>query len=77
MGVNISCVKETKFLGVVVDENLTWETQMKNLVNILNLASFIISRLKNFLTQHAERLLCCSLCFNHLQYAITCYGIRL
>ena len=74
MGVNISCVKEPKFLGVLVDENLTWKTQIKNLVNKLNVASFIILRLKNFLPQHAERSWCCSLCYNHLRYTTTSWA---
>ena len=62
------------FLGLTIDEHLSWKRQCTNrIARTLG----IMCRLKNFLPTHVLRILYNSLILPHLQYSIFAWGFRM
>ncbi len=64
----------TKFLGVVIDENLSWNEHIKALKRKLNHATSTINRLHKFLPESLYRQLYFTLFESHLSYCISAWG---
>ena len=71
---NIKKVTETRFLGVTIDENLTWDAHIKNLNRKLNYAIAILSRISKDLPKHLYKDLYYTLFESHLSYCISVWG---
>ena len=67
-GRKISKVSHTKFLGVLLDESLTWSNHTSNIVNILSKYCGILYRLREVLPSKALFSLYNTLVFPHLIY---------
>jgi hypothetical protein len=67
-GVQISRVSHTKFLGVVLDESLTWSNHTINVVNILSKYCGILYRVREILPSETLFSLYNTLVFPHLSY---------
>ena len=67
-------VKYTKFLGVLINENLKWKEHINYISSKVSRATGIIAKLKNCLPKSALFTIYNSLCISHLSYAITVWG---
>ena len=74
--IKIEQVTTMKFLGVHIDEHLTWTGHIRHLQNKLRSTLGVVSRIKPFLRQGSMLTLYHSLINSHLQYCITnwCIG---
>ena len=73
-GQKIKQVDKVKFLGVIIDENLTWDDQIKHLENNLLATIVLIKRIKKFIPSSQYSKIYQSLFVSHLTYAISCWG---
>lgn len=76
-GHNIEFVREFNFLGIIIDEHLSWKPHTTSLSNKLSKTVGIMSRLKNFLPSEALLNIYNSLIVSHLNYGIFLWGERL
>ena len=67
-------VNKVKFLGVIIDEELTWEYQIEHLKEKLNSSINIIKRIMKFIPKSEYHKLYDSLFKSHLSYCISCWG---
>lgn len=70
----IKQVASAKFLGVVIDEKLTWEEHIKSLRRSLSHATSTLCRLRCSLPDFLHRQLYYTLFESHLSYCITVWG---
>ena len=70
----IKKVSSAKFLGVVIDENLTWDEHIKTLKRSLNHAISTLCRLRCSLPEFLHRQLYYTLFESHLSYCISVWG---
>lgn len=71
-------VQETKFLGLIVNQHLSWTSHMKHLLTKIRSGFGAVCRVKPFLNQNTLLQLYHSLINSHLQYCITnwCHGSK-
>ena len=62
-GHKIKQVDKVKFLGVIIDENLTWDDQIKHLENKLLATIVLIKRIKKFIPSYILQNLSNTICF--------------
>ena len=67
-------VKFTKFLGVLIDESLTWKTHIDCLSKTISRNIGIINKLKCFLPDRILKTLYCTLILPYLNYGILLWG---
>ena len=72
--VPLSRVTCTKFLGVYLDEQLTWSTHVDNLVRRCNMYTSWFYKIKNFLSPTAGRYLYFAKIHSTLMYGLILYG---
>ena len=65
---------ETKFLGVVIDDSLTWESHIDKLVSKLSSCTGRLSRIKQCLPEELLDVIYRTLFESHLTYGITIWG---
>ena len=70
----IKQVNEAKFLGVTIDENLNWNTHLKNLTKKLACSAGIINLIKDNIPDELFKNLYYTLFESHLAYGITVWG---
>ena len=73
-GIAIERVKEFNFLGVTIDENMTWKAHTQKVANKIAQVIGTLKRLKHFLPQNILKTLYCSLILPHLNYGIILWG---
>ena len=66
--------KYFKFVGHVLDENLTWEGHLEHLVKKLASANFAVNSTKNFLPSHIRKTVYYSLFDSHLNFGNILWG---
>ena len=71
---SLSQVKITKFLGVTIDENLTWKYHIDELATKISKNIGIINRLKYYLPSRILLTLYNSLVLPYLNYSILTWG---
>ena len=71
---SIKQVKETKFLGTWLDDQLNWKAHMTRLLTKLKCGLGMLQRSKNFLTTRAMKLLYYGQIHSHLCYAVSVWG---
>ena len=75
--INISELKKvthTKFLGVIIDENLTWEQHIKALSKKLASCTGSLTRIIQFLSKNMHKELYYTLFESYLAYGVTVWG---
>ena len=67
-------VNKVKFLGVIIDDELSWEYHIDHLKEKLNSSINIIKRIMKFIPNSEHHKLYNSLFKSHLTYCISCWG---
>ena len=67
-------VKSIKYLGVMLDDEISWNNQIDKLSSKLSCSAGIFSKLRYYLDQRTLLQTYHSLFNSHLQYAILCWG---
>ena len=73
-GNEVEEVSETKFLGVTIDNNLSWEVHLNNLNKKLKCCAGQINRISNYIPKELNKILYHTLFESHLSYGITVWG---
>lgn len=73
-GVKLNKVQSTKFLGVVIDERMSWEPHLDNLASKLNSCIVTIKRIRNCIPRSEYMKLYNALFMPHLTYCISSWG---
>ena len=74
MGIPIKCVTSTKFLGVTIDNELSWGPHIVNLTKKLNCQAGALNRIKSDVPQKYYKDLYHTLFESHLSYCISVWG---
>ena len=72
--IELERVDHTKFLGVLIQENLSWKTHVNYISNRVSKAVAILSKLKHYLPKYALMIIFNSLCLSHISYALSVWG---
>ena len=67
-------VSETKFLGVIIDNQLSWKPHIEAIKRKLNCCNGQLNRIKDFVPAELYKTLYQSLFESHLAYGITVWG---
>ena len=70
----IKQVSHTKFLGVIIDENLNWEKHITDLKRKLYYSLSTIKRIKDSIPEHLHKDLYYTLFESHLSYCLSVFG---
>lgn len=70
----IKHVTETKFLGVIIDDKLSWQPHINSLSKKLACSAGILSRIKDSVPSHLHKSLYHTLFESYLSYGITVWG---
>ena len=73
-GVNLKCVTITKFLGVSIDENLTWKSHVSEVSSKISKTVGIMNRLKTFIPSDILLILYNSFVLPYLNYSVLTWG---
>ena len=73
----IKSVKYTKFLGVILDNNLIWDNHFDHLRSKINQNYALLCRSKKLLNVHGMKMLYYALIYSHLSYCIVLWGSML
>jgi len=73
-GQKIDRVNNYKFLGIYVDDKLTWKTHIQHICTKLSKTTGILYRASSILTDAAIRMLYYSICHPHLLYGVLLWG---
>ena len=65
-----------KFLGVIIDSNLTWSHHINHISNKLSRICGVLSRLKHYVPVLILKIIYNSLFLSHLNYGITAWGFN-
>ncbi len=69
-------VAEFHFLGLTLDEHLTWKCHLNKILNNISQCMGILNRLKHSLPVQTKVLIYNSLVLLHLNYGILLWGFR-
>ena len=67
-------VDKVKFLGVIIDENLNWESHVEHLTQKLNSSIVMVTRVIKFIPKSEYMEIYDALVKSHLSYCISCWG---
>ena len=73
-GQKVKQVDKIKFLGVIIDDQLSWNDQIKYVENKLMSTIVLIKRIKKFIPSSHYFKIYHSLFISHLTYGISCWG---
>ena len=73
-GADIERVSEFRFLGVIMDEKLTWKSHIAHVKKKMSKSIFILNKVKHVLDSEAMRTLYCSLVSPYLSYCAEVWG---
>ena len=74
--IDIERVDEFDFLGLTINENMTWNYHIRKISNKIYRVVGIMNRLKHVLPQSALKLMYDSLINSHLQFCTTAWGYQ-
>jgi hypothetical protein len=66
--------KHFKLLGVLFDEYLSFDAHISHLCAKISKSLFCLNRIKNFVDQHAMKMLYYAMIHSHISYCINIYG---
>ena len=72
--VKLARVNNTKFLGVIIDENLTWKNHIDGITKTISRNIGMMNKLKFFVPERILRTLYCSLVLPYINYGILIWG---
>ena len=75
-GHSIEQVAEFNFLGLTVDQHMSWEPHVNKIANKISRTIGILCRLKHYLSPLILKVLYSTLIAPHLNYSILCWGFR-
>ena len=75
-GHTIERVRDFNFLGLSIDENMSWDSHINKISSKISRTLGTINKLKNFLPTYILKLVYNSLILPHLQYAILTWGFK-
>ena len=75
-GQKIKISKSTKYLGVILDENLNFKQHLTNLKNKLNRENGILAKLRHFIQKDVLRTVYFAIFDSHLRYASQVWGLN-
>ena len=67
-------VAKTKFLGVIIDENLTWKDNIDGITKTISRNIGVINKVKYFLPERILHTLYCTLVLPYVNYGILVWG---
>ena len=70
----IKFVESTKFLGIWIDEKLSWNTHIEKVIGKMRKNMNMLKLGKNFLTQHCKKLIYFAQIQSHLNYGLCIWG---
>ena len=73
-GQKLSIKKKVKYLGIILDEHLTWSEQMIVLLSKLSRATGILAKIRHFVNFKTRLSIYYCLFESHLNYCIQCFG---
>ena len=73
-GITLDRVVTTKFLGVLIQENLLWENHIEYVGNKISVSTAILARLKHYIPKNILLIIYNSLCLSHISYALSVWG---
>ena len=73
-GDKINTTTSVRYLGVYLNDSLTWETHFKNLIPKLNRAIGLLSKVRHYTPKFLLKTIYCSFCNSHLIYASQIWG---
>ena len=73
-GKKIICEKNVKFLGIILDEHLTFEDHCNSVANKMSRNTGILNRVKKTLPSPSLQLIFNSLIFSHYSYGLEVWG---
>ena len=73
-GTKLDRVKTTKFLGVIIDENMTWKHHIDGISKTISRNIGVMNKLKHFVPERILYSLYCSLVLPYINYAILVWG---
>ena len=73
-GISLERVKDFNFLGLTINENLSWKPHEDKIANKISKYSGILSRLKHFLPLHILKTIYCSIIQSNLNYSLLAWG---
>jgi len=71
---NVTLAKNTKFLGVLIDENITWSSQIELVVGKLNKACYTIRFLSNYVNEQVLKTIYYSNFYSVMRFNILNWG---
>ena len=71
---NLPFVSETKFLGIWLDDKLSWKPHVTNLMNKLKRNLHLLANHRNFLDSHTLKLIYLAQIQSHLNYGLILWG---
>ena len=74
MEFTIKRVSNTKYLGMIIDENLSWNKHVEMLCSKLSRNFYLFYSLRNILNDDLKRQLYFSMVYSHIKYGIELYG---
>ena len=75
-GTNIERVKDLNFLGLVLNENVSWNSHIEFISTKVATCIRIMNRLKRFLQPHILKTLCFTIVQSHLNYSLLAWGFN-
>ena len=72
--IEIERVQNFNFLGLTINENLSWKPHIDKIANKISKYSGILCRLKHFLPQHILRTIYCSIIQSNINYSLLLWG---
>ena len=69
--------KSTKFLGVTIDDCLTWKEHVGNVYNKIQTNKRLLINARNLLPSDALRKICFAHVYSHLMYSIVVWGLMI
>ena len=75
-GITIEYVKQFNFLGIVLDEHMTWSPHINKVACKISRTIYTLTRLKKFLPLSILKMLYNSLILPHLSYGILTWGSK-
>ena len=73
-GQKITTGTSVKYLGVSLNDSLTWETHFKNFIPKLNRTIELLSKVKHYMPKFTSKMIYYSLFNSHLIYASQIWG---
>ena len=73
-GQKINTATSVKYLGVSLNNSLTWETHFKNFIHKLNRTIELLSKVKHYMPKFTSKMIYYSLFNSHLIYASQIWG---